>query len=94
MDTPDTRVYLRLIEEINDTDKMVKLHQSDQTDFMLRQYEARKEKLVSKLIKKLIKLNHSFKFNLIAMALKKYYPNAESFETNEIKLQEIKSRLA
>lgn len=66
-----------LIQRIEDVDEMVKLHSSDSSDFMLSQYQAKKEKLLGYLIDELA--NSKFpsleRFKLIMLALKKYYPD-------------------
>jgi hypothetical protein len=65
-----------LIEKIEQVDKMVKLHASNPSKFMLEQYEAKKEKLLGYLIDELAdaKLRSPYSFRLIILALMKFYP--------------------
>jgi len=74
-----------LIEKINEVDGMVKLHATNPSKFMLSQYEAKKEKLLSYLIDEL--LNSSIRsaesFRIIMMALLKYYPEFNPSKTGE-----------
>ncbi len=44
---------LNLFEDIKGVDKMIQLHHSDKSGFMLDQYKAKKEKLVSAIIDQL-----------------------------------------
>ena len=66
-----------LIEKIDEVDKMIQLHQSNPSKFMLIQYEAKKEKLLGYLIDELVdsKLRSPYSFRLIFLALTKYYPD-------------------
>jgi hypothetical protein len=66
-----------LIEKIDQVDQMIKLHSSNPSTFMLDQYKAKKEKLLSYLIDELVdsKLRSPYSFKLIFMAISKYYPN-------------------
>jgi hypothetical protein len=65
-----------LVEKIEEVDKMVKLHSSNPSKFMLKQYEAKKEKLLGYLIDELSdsKLRSPYSFRLISLALNKFYP--------------------
>lgn len=65
-----------LIEKIEKVDKMIKLHSSNPSKFMLEQYQAKKEKLLSYLIDELVdaKIRSPYSFRLIIMALMKFYP--------------------
>ncbi len=65
-----------LVEKIEEVDKMVKIHSSNPSKFMLEQYEAKKEKLLGYLIDELIgsKLRSPYSFRIVALALNKFYP--------------------
>jgi hypothetical protein len=65
-----------LIERIEEVDAMVKLHSSNSSKFMFKQYEAKKEKLLGYLIDELAdaKLRSPYSFRIIALALHKFYP--------------------
>jgi hypothetical protein len=65
-----------LIEKIENVDKMIKLHSSNSSQFMLEQYQSKKEKLLGYLIDELIhaKLRSPYSFKLIMLALQKFYP--------------------
>jgi hypothetical protein len=87
-----------LINKIDDVDKMVKHHATDSSDFMLRQYEAKKEKLLGYLIDELINssVRSHYSFKLISMALNKYYPDLNTKveeDKNYLKLKEIEDVL-
>jgi hypothetical protein len=43
-----------LLDDIKGVDKMIQLHRDDESGFMSEQYKAKKEKLVSNLIDKLV----------------------------------------
>ena len=68
-----------LVEKIDRVDKMIKFHSSNPSKFMLVQYEAKKEKLLSYLIDELVdaKLRSPYSFKLVFMALNKYYPEIQ-----------------
>lgn len=65
-----------LIEKIEGADKMVKLHSSNPSKFMLEQYQAKKEKLLGYLIDELVdaKMRSPYSFKLVILALMKFYP--------------------
>jgi ribosomal protein S15P/S13E len=65
-----------LIEKIDKVDEMIRLHSKNPSKFMLEQYEAKKEKLLSYLIDELVdsKMRSPYSFKLVFMALQKYYP--------------------
>lgn len=70
-----------LIEDINEVNKMILLHSesSDDTisEFMLGQYKAKKDKLVSYLIDELLEpgIRSPKSFSIISKLLNSYYPN-------------------
>ena len=68
-----------LIEKIDRVDRMIKLHATNPSKFMLSQYEAKKEKLLSYLIDELVdaKLRSPYSFRIIMLALTKYYPQLQ-----------------
>ena len=65
-----------LIEDLKKVDAMVKLHSSNPSKFMLNQYLAKKEKLLSFLIDELIdsKVRSVESFRIISLALMRFYP--------------------
>lgn len=65
-----------LIEKIEGADKMVKLHSSNPSKFMLEQYQAKKDKLLGYLINELVDSNvrSPYSFKLIILALTKFHP--------------------
>ncbi len=65
-----------LIDKIERVDKMVKVHSSNPSKFMLEQYESKKEKLLSYLIDELVdaRLRSPYSFRLVMLALIRYYP--------------------
>lgn len=65
-----------LIEKIEELDKIIKIHSSNPSKFMLNQYEAKKEKLLSYLIDELMdaKIRSPYTFRLVLLALQKFYP--------------------
>jgi len=68
-----------LIEKIKKVDDMIKFHSSNPSTFLLDQYQAKKEKLLSYLIDELItsEVRSPYSFKLIIMALIKFYPELE-----------------
>ena len=82
-----------LIGKIDEVDKMVKLHASDSSKFMLQQYEAKKEKLLGYLIDELVDspLRSHYSFKLVLMALKKYYPDLNKKVSSDKNYEELKS---
>lgn len=68
-----------LIEKIEKVDAMIKLHSSNPSKFMLDQYQAKKEKLLSYLIEELTdsSIRSPYSFRLIVLALKKFYPDIQ-----------------
>lgn len=66
-----------LIEKINRVDKMIQLHSSNPSDFMIKQYNAKKEKLLGYLIDELVdaKVRSPYSFKLILLALNRFYPD-------------------
>jgi hypothetical protein len=68
-----------LIEKIERVDAMVKLHKKNPSKFMLEQYQAKKEKLLSYLIDELIDadIRSPYSFKLIVLALMKFYPELQ-----------------
>ncbi|KAA5548727.1 hypothetical protein [Adhaeribacter rhizoryzae] len=88
-----------LIEEIKKVDAMLKLHSSlDDSDFMLSQYQARKDKLISYLIDDLVSSTviSSRSFFTIKLLLDKFYPNLskdtgkEEFNSEDLSTLESK----
>lgn len=81
-----------LIEKINEVDKMVKIHSSNPSKFMLEQYEAKKEKLCGYLIDELVdaKLRSRYSFHIVALALSKFYPEVINGKTNSATLTKDK----
>lgn len=73
-----------LIEQIERVDKMVKFHSASNSRFMYNQYESEKEDLLSKLIDKLARWDNlsPYGFQLIFLAIKKYYPEIIKSKTN------------
>jgi hypothetical protein len=71
------KYYLQnLVEQIERVDKLIKFHSTNHSSFMYDQYAAEKEELLSKLIDKLVTSENrsEYIFQLVYMALKKYYP--------------------
>jgi len=69
---------LDLVENIKKIDAMIKLHQEqDESDFMLNQYEARKDKFVSILIDELVapSIRSARSIHTIKLVIDKYYPD-------------------
>lgn len=84
-----------LIEKIDRVDKMILLHSSNPSNFMLDQYKAKKEKLLGYLIDELVdaKVRSPYSFKLILLALNKFYPNLNQFgstRTEEIRYKELR----
>jgi hypothetical protein len=69
-----------LIEKIERVNKMIKVHSSNPSKFMAEQYEAKKEKLLGYLIDELVdaKLRSPYSFQLIRLALNKFYPELKN----------------
>ena len=68
---------LDLVENIKKIDAMIKLHREhDESDFMLNQYEARKDKFVSILIDELVapSMRSARSIHTIKLLIDKYYP--------------------
>ncbi len=84
-----------LIEKIDRIDKMIKLHSSNPSAFMLDQYMAKKEKLLGSLIDELVdaRIRSLYSFKLIVLAINKYYPNIIKLggkkQTQEIRYKEL-----
>ena len=68
---------LDLIEDIRKVDEMIRLHESDHSILMLKQYRAKKDELFCLLIDELLKpeLRGAKSFDIIRRSLIKYYPN-------------------
>ncbi len=73
-----------LVEQIKDVDKMLHLHTENPSKLMYDQYEYRKERLLSELIDELKSLKNlsKYSFQLISLAIHKYYPD---FDTATVK---------
>lgn len=76
-----------LIEKIQKTDDMIKMHSSNPSKFMLGQYQAKKDKLLSYLIAELTEadVRSAYSFKLIVMALIKFYPELGIGKPDKIK---------
>lgn len=59
---------------------MIKIHINNPSGFMLEQYQAKKEKLLSYLIEELTdaKVRSPYSFRLIMLALNKFYPDIQN----------------
>ncbi len=66
---------LDLLKEIKGVDKMIKLHKADDSNFMLDQYKAKKQKLVSNFIDQLASplLISTKSIHTIKMAIDRFY---------------------
>ena len=66
-----------LADQIKEVDKMILLHSKNPSKLMYDQYEYRKERLLSELIEELISLKNlsKYSFQLIYLAINKYYPD-------------------
>jgi hypothetical protein len=65
-----------IIENIEKVDKMIQLNSSNPSKLMVDQYEYRKERLLSELIDELKDVRNlsKYSFQLIFLAINKYYP--------------------
>ena len=66
-----------LIEDIKKTDAMIKLHSNlDKSDFMVSQYQSKKDKLTSYLIQELVSpvVRSARSYFTIKLILEKFYP--------------------
>ena len=66
-----------MMDDIKKIDAMILLHQNlDDSDFMVSQYEAKKYRLMSRLIDELVTspVQSAQSFSFIQMLLGKYYP--------------------
>jgi hypothetical protein len=80
-----------LIEKIDQVDKIITIHAGNPSKFMLEQYMAKKEKLLSYLIDELVdqKVRSAYSFKLISLALNKFYPDIA--KKNNRQLSKVKN---
>ena len=65
-----------IVENLEKVDKMIQLNSSNPSKLMVEQYEYRKERLLSELIDELKDIHNlsKYSFQLIFLAINKYYP--------------------
>ena len=84
---------LDLIEEIKKLEELIKLHKSsDDSDFMVSQYEAKKIKLTSELIDELVspEIQSAQSFSLIHRIIDKFYPSEDTnLINNDAAIQQL-----
>lgn len=75
-----------LIEKLDQVDKMIAIHSSNPSKFMLEQYTAKKEKLLSYLIDELVdaKIRSAYSFKLIFLALSRFYPEVSKKDNRQL----------
>ena len=90
----NTKVYhlMDLMDEIKKIDAMILLHKnSEDNDFMISQYEAKKIKLVAQLIDALAapSVQSEQSFSLIQKIISKFYPKSEKNQMTDMDLEEL-----
>lgn len=80
-----------LIDDIKKVNDMIEIHSSNPSNFMLDQYKAKKEKLMSYLIDELVEpsVRSPKSFSIISKLLGKFYPDL----VNEAELDESHKEL-
>jgi phage host-nuclease inhibitor protein Gam len=74
-----------MLEEIKGLEKMIQLHSDDESDFMLKQYKAKKEKLTGKLIDQLVTppLMSARSIHTIKMIIDRFYGNEIAWKNDQ-----------
>lgn len=79
----DLNKLIDIIDDVKKIDSMILLHKNaDESSFMVSQYEAKKTKLISKLIDDLVSpaLQSPKSFSLIQLILSKFYPSFDEVQ--------------
>ena len=86
---------LDLIEQINKTDEMIKLHSENDSEFMASQYRHLKSEHVAELIETLnsSKVQSETNYLLLNRLLSEFYPNNSLMQKESINYEEEFSRL-
>lgn len=86
---------LDLIEQINEVNKMIKLHSENDSEFMASQYRAEKAEYVAELIQTLnsSKIQSEKNYLLLNRLLSEFYPNNNLMQKESINYEEEFARL-
>jgi hypothetical protein len=87
---------LDLIEQINEVNKMIKLHSENDSEFMASQYRYSKSEHVGELIKTLnsSKIQSEENYLLLSRLLSEFYPNNKLMQKETINYEEEFARLS
>ena len=87
---------LDLIEQINEVNKMIKLHSENDSEFMASQYKVEKSEYIAELVKTLnsSKIQSEENYQLLSRLLSEFYPNNKLMQKETINYEEEFARLS